>query len=400
MGQPFPDRLPETPSFRLVPGRPATEGSGHGRPSPGFVGSLVIPNKAATVAGNRLPLPPMQVDWISAFCKSNGFEKAGIRPYDTGRLVLVGPGGTVESERTRGTVVEGSYDSRLLVHSRTGTDLYLSGNPVKFIQGHNLYGPCDPKELFFDAGWEVRKAVGLFPSAATWDGNEFEGPRFTRIDLTRSFRFASAGLARSWLREVGATARSRHGGAVNQDGTIYFGKQSTRWALKVYHKFDELLATRKGHRLPDELANRERLLAWAEGVVRFEATIRSPELKNVDFAHWDPLALWKEYFGRLTWNRNARLVEADMFEKDLPTEHRRTLMLWRAGADLRNDLLPDRTFRRHRRALLNEIGVDIASPPPDVPAATEIQPLSDDQPGWDPEPLEGYSWADQKTRLL
>jgi II/X family phage/plasmid replication protein len=343
----------------------------------------------------------MQVDWISAFCESRGFEKAGYRPYDTGHVLLVGPGGTVERQSSRATTVEGSYDSRLLVQSRTGTDLYLSGNPVKFIQGHNLYGPSDPVGLFFDYGWEVRKALGLFPSAQTWDANEFEGPRFTRIDLTRSFRFSSAGAARSWLREVGATARSRHGGAVNTDGTIYLGKTSTRWALKVYHKLDEIHARRKGHRIPDELPNRERLVGWAEGVVRFELTLRRPELESVDFSRFDALALWKEYFGRVTWNRNARLVEADMFERELPNELRKTLALWRAGMDLRHDLLPDRTFYRHRRALLTELGVDIASPPPEVPAGTEIQPLTEDQAGWDPEPLEGYSWESEKqSRLL
>jgi hypothetical protein len=342
----------------------------------------------------------MQVDWISAFCESQAWPRIGYRPYDTGHLLLVGPGGNVEREQSRGQLVEGSFSNRVLVQSRTGADLYLSGNPVKFIQGHNLYGPSDPKGLFFDLGNEVRKTVGLFPGAHTWEAAEFIGPRFTRIDLTRSFRFPSGGLARAWLREVGATARSRHGGAVNTDGTIYFGKGSTRWSLKAYHKLDELRATKKGHRLPDELPNRERLELWADGVVRLELTLRSPELKELDFSKWDPLALWTEYFQRLTWNRNGRLVEADMFEKELPTELRKTLMLWRVGVDLRNDLLPDRTFYRHRRALLLELGVDIASPPPERPAATEIQPLALDQPGWDPEPLEGYSWEDQKNRLL
>ena len=153
----------------------------------------------------------MQVDWISAFCESKAWVSQGLRIYDTGRHLLVGPGGVVERESSRGLVLEGSFENRLLVHSRTGADLYLSGNPVKYIQGHNLFGPSDPTVLFFDAGWEVRKAVGLFPSAHTWEANDFVGPRFTRIDLTRSFRFERSGgpVLASGLRSDCAVASQR-----------------------------------------------------------------------------------------------------------------------------------------------------------------------------------------------
>jgi len=343
----------------------------------------------------------MQVDWISAFCESRGFAACGYKPYATGRLLLVGRDGEVEEERSRGLVLEGSFDSRLLVQSRTGADLYLSGNPVKFIQGHNLYGPADPVRLFFDAGWEVRKAIGLFPSAHTWSANDFVGPRFTRIDLTRSYRFPSTAAARCWLREVGGTARSRHGGSVCTDGTVYFGKNSTRWSLKLYHKGDELLARRKGHRLPDELPQRERLLQWAEGVVRFELTLRSKELEKLDVTQWQPLEVWQRYFGKVTWNQNAQMVEADMLEVGLPSEMRKTLALWRAGVDPRPLLGSRATYYRHRQTLLKEVGVDIAVPPPKLPAGTDAPAATLDPKGWDPEPLEGYAWnPSERDRLL
>jgi len=295
--------------------------------------------------------------------------------------------------------LEGSYDNRLLVQSRTGCDLYVSGNPVKFIQGHNLYGPCDPVGLFFDAGWEIRKAVGLFPSAATWQGNDFVGPRFTRIDLTRSYRFPTAAIARAWLRDCGGTARSRHGGALIADGTIYFGKTSERWTLKLYHKGDELLARKKGHRLPDELPQREKLLEWATGVVRFELTLRSKELEKIDVRQWQPLQVWQAYFDKVTWNQNARMLEADMFEVELPRKLRMTLELWRAGTDPRS-LMGRNTFYFHRRELLKAVGVDIASPPPKKTAAAEAPALVLDPKGWDPEPLEGYVWDPEGQRRL
>jgi len=341
----------------------------------------------------------MQVDWISAFCESSEWARTGYRPYDTGRVLLLKPGGELERESSKGIVLKGSFDNRLLVQSRTGADLYISGNPVKFIQGHNLYGPADPVRLFFDAGWEVRKAVGLFPSSSTWAAAGFQGPRFTRIDLTRSYRFATAAAARQWLRECAGTARSRHGGSVITDGTVYFGKNSERWSFKLYHKADELFARKKGHRLPDDLKHREKLMEWAIGVVRFELTLRSKELEKINVREWAPLQIWCTYFDKITWNQNAQMVEPDMFESDLPRSMRVTLKLWRAGEDLRA-LMAHNTFYRHRRELLKAVGVDIASPPPKSTAATQAPVAVLDPKGWDPEPLEGYVWDPEGQHRL
>lgn len=356
----------------------------------------------------------MQVDWISAFCESQAWPKTGYRPYDTGKVLRIAPGGEVELEHSRGLTLGGSYDNRLLVQSRTGADLYISGNPVKHIQGHNLFGPDDPVELFHDAGWEVRKALGLFPSASTWAAGEFTGPRFTRIDLTRSYRFASSAAARAWLRDVASTARTRHGGPLCREGTVTFGEGSEYWRVIVYHKGDEVLSPKKGHAIPANVPQREKLVEWAQGVVRFELRLYAKELValhtrrmlfgklgapiSLKRSLWRPVELWQEYYNRIQWNQNSRMLEADMFDIELPTELRRTLALWRAGADLRA-LTSRMTFYRHRRALLDAVGVDIATPPAARPAAT-IAPAELHQDGWDPEPLDGCAWQSDRQKHL
>jgi len=183
---------------------------------------------------------------------------------------------------------------------------------------------------------------------------------------------------------------------------VYFGQGSTRWSLKAYHKADELVARGRGHRLPDELPHRERLFSWAIGVVRFEVTLRTKELEKLESIPRTPveaLAVWQTYFDKVTWNQNARMVESDMFESGLRGELRKTLALWRAGVDLR-DMLSRNTYYKHRRQLLDQVGVDIASPPPPkVPAAADAPTSALDPKGWDPEPLEGYAWNPTK-RLL
>jgi hypothetical protein len=64
-------------------------------------------------------------------------------------------------------------------------------------------------------------------------------------------------------------------------------------------------------------------------------------------------------------------------------------------------LLSNATFYRHRRSLLEEMGVDIASPPPKKVAPTEVTATALDPKGWDPDPLEGYAWnSEGQSRLV
>jgi II/X family phage/plasmid replication protein len=312
--------------------------------------------------------------------------------YDTGRVVRLSPGGEIQLETSNIVTVEGSHDSRLVVRSSSGHDLYISGNPTKHFQGHNLFGSCDPLALYFAAGWRIREAVGLFPSEQTWEALGFTGPRFTRIDLTRSYRFATAADARAFLRDSAATARSRHGGAIVQGTTVYFGKTSERWTFKCYHKGDEIASKKKGHALAYDLPQRKELIEWADGVVRFELTLRSKELEKLSLATSSPLTVWQTYFDRITWNRNAAMSQHDdLLTAELPPLLLGVLALWRQGADLRQ-IYPQNTFYRHRRALLERVGVDIASPPSEeAPAAPDSGQLLDPK-GWDPEPLKGHAW--------
>jgi len=338
----------------------------------------------------------MMIDWVSGFVEATRWHTdTGAHLYDTGRVVRLKPGGEIDFETSSAVTVPGSHDSRLLVRSRSGTDLYISGNPTKHFQGHNLFGPCDPVALYFAAGWRIREAVGLFPSEQTWEALGFKGPRFTRIDLTRSYRFPTGADARAWLRDVAANARTRHGGALVTGATVYFGKGSERWSFKCYHKADELLARKKGHALPYDLPGRKQLIEWADGVVRFELTLRSKELEKVDFASTRPLELWSMYNDRVTWNRNATMQhDDDILETEIPSGQKAALELWRRGLDVRT-IYPERTFYRYRRGLLHTLGVDISVPPaPEEKASSDSRPVLDPS-RWDPEPLDGHAWEPQ-----
>ena len=49
--------------------------------------------------------------------------------------------------------VEGSHSSKIQLQSHSENLVYFTGNPVKFLQGHNLFGTNDIRHLmrlFFD----------------------------------------------------------------------------------------------------------------------------------------------------------------------------------------------------------------------------------------------------------
>lgn len=330
----------------------------------------------------------MQCDWVTAEVSPGWIievlREAGEKLYDTGRMLSLSPGGEIREEWAGAELVP-SHDTNLRVKSPDGFALWLSGNPVKWLQGHNLFGSEDVLGLTLCAGLLIRERVGLFPGPETFKVNGYTMPRFTRVDLTRSYRFPSNEHARAWLRDVAAYARSRHGAPVFKGSTVEWGKKSSHWSMVAYLKADELSARGKSHKLSEGLSGRDRrnLTAWAQGVVRFEVRLRRLELQGFDPSARTPLSLWQDYFARVTFNRNTE--GADMIDQMLPNHLAGYHARWERGEDLRSALAHN-TFYRTRRALLEAAGVDIAAPPPPK-EATFVSPAVLDPAGWDPEPI-------------
>jgi len=332
----------------------------------------------------------VQVDWVSGEVSSEAIIRQGVKLYDTGRVLILSPGGEVQQDRAGLFAFEGSHDNRLAISSPDGVGVWVSGNPAKFFQGHNLFGSIDVDGLYLAAGLAIRRGVGLFPGPETFTGCEFTRPRYTRIDLTRSYRFGSNESARAWLREVASSARTRHGSAgLGKDGSVTFGKGSRRWSFTVYPKFDELEARGRGHALSSKLPETaaKRLKEWAEGVVRFELRLRSLELAHA-WPMTSALATWSEYFGRIQFNRNnAAALEVDMVMQAMPQHLRGYFARWKGGEDLRASLAHN-TYYRVRRELLRQAGVDIATPP--HPEASIVHDVGLESKRWDPEPIAEY----------
>jgi len=300
------------------------------------------------------------IDWLTVRMESE------YRPLQ-GHVASFTADGEIEWRTEKRMVVEGSHSAVITVRSVPDfLNLEISGNPVKFLQGHNLWGTDDLQGLVTHFLRGVFAKVGHRPSDDELERIRGGFLKILRIDLNRNSDFGSEPRALAAIRALSDVAHLTHRGrgSLVGEGTCIWGKGSRRWNLKAYAKRQEL----KKHPLHPDLPNVAALLAFSEGIVRREVTVRGMELhrRGLSFVNqWDklkasPMALFDELAGQLSISEAAMLETSDL--EKIPARYRPIYAAWAAGHDCR-ELLPLRTFYRYRKALL-AYGVDIATNQP------------------------------------
>lgn len=259
--------------------------------------------------------------------------------------------------------VEGSHSAMIQIKSHTDTQIWVSGNPAKFLQGHNIFGTDDLVYLmgrFFDALLK-HDQLGLSPTSDQYEFIQSGAYRLTRVDFNLSWHLDNKEAVLSWIRAAANCANLKYRGAGQFTGdTLYFGKHSRFWALKCYSKGHEITA--KNHALPKELQIPE-LMLWANKALRLELVFRSMFLK---LAMLDVASNWTKDTGKellLSCIRDDLQISDNMAIKDdvigsLPSKLRLVYQSWLNGDDLRS-MFAKNTFYRYRRQML-EYGIDIS----------------------------------------
>lgn len=309
------------------------------------------------------------IDWITARvpCTLPGYINGGA-------VVFIDAAGEVERSTDRRLQVRGSHESALAVRGGGG-ELEISGNPAKWLQGHNLFGSSHPIKLIYHV---MRRLVPLLSLTPTLDDRRawvYGDYDLLRVDATRMYDLGSNAEVVRFLSGAAMVAKGRYqkASAFGSD-TVYIGQRSSRVTVKFYNKLEEMLT--RGHMLPDSLTPDERqmLLEFAEGQLRYELVLRSKELAerglrsasawSSDTADW----LLDERLGKIELNDALRLAEdvvGQLPPKLVPIYH-----AWRAGTNLK-ELYAKNTFYRYRRQLL-AYDIDIAEVRPrEVVAETQ-----------------------------
>jgi len=230
--------------------------------------------------------------------------------------------------------------------------LQFSGNPTKWLQGQNCYGPVYDQLLPV-----MSDVVDRLPSDIRVEG--IQGPVETRrIDLTIMVDLESHNRVHEWLRQAADRSRSRHGRPLVSGSTVYWGSKHG-WGLKAYCKYCELEA----HPFMDLKLNKEFQKA-VETQLRLELTLRTRELKEHEQISED--LVWS-YFDRveLGMMKSTTLLNGG----DLPISSLMVYRAWLEGYPVVHEL-KKRQMYRHRRRILDEVGVDICSSPVGIRSST------------------------------
>lgn len=302
------------------------------------------------------------IDWLRFIIPCEHPE-----PIDGGRVLKINQHREIEWEVQSRLKVLGSHDSSIQVKTHsinlngTGSSLYIDGNPVKWLQGHNVWGTDDLLSLVYAFMERLAPLIGATPSEADKAAWMAGGYEIKAIDFNRTWHLSNLADVLAWLRSAEHCAHMRHRGKGTLQGgsTLYFSQHSRRCALKCYSKGLELDA--KGHKLPLPL-QLPSLIEWANKSLRIEVRMLSLELKRRGLhvaANWGDntvLVIHQDILQGLEMNDAHTLPDFEL--PDLPPRLLGAYQLWKDGHDLRT-IYPRPTFYRYRLKLL-EHGIDIS----------------------------------------
>lgn len=252
--------------------------------------------------------------------------------------------------------------------NREGTELEVEASLPKLLQGHNVCGINQMARLCMETTKLIYRNLGLNMSSQEKIRIETNGFKLGRVDITASFHVGNQESVKRVLAEIRQQLLARGNCVVVHEGpkgveTIYIGKNSRRATLKFYDKYAELFV----NELPLNLSARAEILKYAEGLIRFEITLRAQELRRLGLDHSDRWSIATAYEQLQT--RIERLAFYGKLKADLDggeiegiTPRLRMMAgLCYDGANLRRHASPT-TFRRLRDELLPH-KIDIGRPP-------------------------------------
>lgn len=187
------------------------------------------------------------------------------------------------------------FDARVMTIAR---DMSIA----KLLQGHNVFGSNDVQGLALNAIAEVYEQLGLEFTDAELDRIQKGRIRLGRIDITCSFRLNSQPEVQDALELIlqHLQVEGAKWSGLGRDSveTVYVRQDGKRVAEKFYNKRIELMH----NKIPVDLPERERIRKHAEGLLRYEMTLRARELKrlNLEYAdQWSPEVVKNILMGRI-----------------------------------------------------------------------------------------------------
>lgn len=350
--------------------------------------------------------PVAMIDYITARIM---LERPLPHPINGGQFVRIDEFGNIEMATARRKRVQGSFESSVNIRAPSLHEIEISGNPAKFLQGHNLYGPSDPVSLLWAALQRIESISGALPCQLVdigLVGPESLPPRtfLSRVDCTSMLLSRDLGDVLAVLRSLRIAGRLRDRGesglphAWDKGNGVTFGARpgasARHRSITFYSKGEDAIV----HPLPDLMMADSEVMEWANRCLRCEVRLGSNYLRKRnlrELANWSPataLTEWNEMMARMDMNESDEKPAA---LDDLPAHLQVAYAAWVSGADLRS-MFARPTYYRKRAAILKATGVDIAIPRSKEPTS-QIVPI---RRVIQLEPAGRPTWADRIDEAL
>lgn len=302
------------------------------------------------------------IDWLSV--------KLPIPLHINGnRMVEVSPDWEVLTERVMPlSLTARDHDERPSWSSSIriipGDRMAISGNPAKFIQGHNVDGPEDPGELLHELLDHIGDALGQRLRLPSLDG-----VTVSRLDLTHTFRLPEGVNAYSATSHLAQHATvERKGRAVAKGHSISFGKATGETQLVIYDKGREL----KAHLPADDVRAALMDLPDLDRMLRVELRVRR---KYIHRHGLQALSAWNDGTREEVWKQAmAGLKISDLHTTEIVEEDKRGRLFLLVQAWMNGQLPPmsRATMFRNRSDIRRLYGVDIMVAPPEKDPTAQV----------------------------
>lgn len=323
------------------------------------------------------------IDWVTV-----SIPYPHSTPINGGNVVSILPTGEEDWRIEKRLQVRGSFDSSIQIKSehKNGwcSNITLDGNPAKWLQGHNVWGSGDLAGLIIACFERILPSVLPPTELKPLDllVTFVHCGRLTRLDITYMYDLGNSQRVLTWIRAAANSADLSHRGKGDFSGdTLYWGKRSRRWALKMYSKGLELKVHRpknKNCEKPDWLPS---VTNYADGALRVELVLRSMELDKMGLStvmQWSEELLdevYDSYLSGLKFSENMTISSEISNIEKLPSRLRACALAWSEGHDLRT-LYPRATWYRYKNEIFKIIGLDISlAPPKQRPETSNVVPL-------------------------
>lgn len=244
-----------------------------------------------------------------------------------------------------------------------GTLLSISGNPLSFLQQHNLFGSNNLLGLVYEIFKKVTSILSIEVDELTAQDVRAGEYELFRVDSAFNFRMPNNDLVKKVVREIAwCWFEQNKNVSTYRDQTAYLNQHSKHWALKFYAKYQQMISS--GMRYP----SKEKLLEYASTIVRGELTLRRPELIDRELNYgsdWAGISLPKELLieaidqSGLTGEVKLRLVPDEV--EELSPALKRNYIAWTHGESI-NELYGQANYYRIV-AEFGQLGIDVSLPP-------------------------------------